>query len=74
MTEALLERLSNPEAVLSRGDLRALGLPRRAYDAVFRALPNVKIPGYAFTFVRVADYLRFMEENTYRGDRVRPTR
>jgi hypothetical protein len=31
------ERLANPEAFLSRGELAELGLERRAVDAVFRA-------------------------------------
>lgn len=67
------ERLANPDAVLSRGDLGELGLPRRAVDAVFRALPVIVLPGYSRPMVRVGDYLAFVGEHTYRGDRVRPT-
>jgi hypothetical protein len=40
------ERLANADAFLSRGDLRELGLERRAVDAVFRACPIVAFPGY----------------------------
>jgi hypothetical protein len=36
----LHERLSLPEALLSRTDVAELGLPRRGVDAVFRALPS----------------------------------
>jgi hypothetical protein len=32
-------RLENPEAVLTRTDLRDLGYERRAVDAIFRACP-----------------------------------
>jgi len=31
------ERLGNPSAVLSRGDLAELGFERRAVDSIFRA-------------------------------------
>lgn len=65
------ERLANPDAFLSRGDLAELGLERRAVDAVLRALPTVHLPGYSRPLVRVADYLEFLEQHTYRGDRVR---
>ena len=44
-----------PEAFLSRTDLAALGLPRRAVDAVFRELDVVVFPGFSRPFVRVAD-------------------
>jgi hypothetical protein len=66
-------RLRDPDAFLSRTDLRELGLERRAVDAVFRALPVVVLPGYRRPLVRVADYLELVERSTYRGDRVRPT-
>lgn len=66
------ERLSNPDALLSRTDLRELGLERRAVDAVFRALPVVVLPGYSRPLVRVADYLELVERSTYDGSRVRP--
>jgi hypothetical protein len=66
-------RLANPDALLSRTDLRELGLERRAVDAVFRACDVVVLPGYSRPLVRVADYLELVERSTYRGDRVRPT-
>jgi hypothetical protein len=65
------ERLSNPEAVLSRTDLRELGLERRAVDAVFRACPVVVLPGYSRPLIRVSDYLELLERSTYDGKRVR---
>lgn len=66
------ERLEREGALLTRTDLAELGLPRSAVDAVFRALPVVAIPGYSRPFVRAADYRAFIDEHTYRGDRVRP--
>jgi hypothetical protein len=66
------ERLSNPEAFLSRSDLRELGLERRAVDAVFRSCPALSLPGYSRPLIRVADFHSFLEQHTYRGDRVRP--
>jgi hypothetical protein len=68
------DRLERDDAFLSRTDLAQLGLPRRAVDAIFRALPVVSLPGYSRPLVRVADYRAYIEENTYRGERVRPTR
>jgi hypothetical protein len=70
-TPAAAERLTNPKALLSRTDLRELGLERRAVDAVFRALPVVALPGYSRPLVRVGDYLELLERSTYNGDRVR---
>jgi hypothetical protein len=66
------ERLANPNAFLSRGDLAELGLERRAVDAVFRALPVVALPGYSRPLVKVSDYLALLEQSTYAEDRVRP--
>jgi hypothetical protein len=68
---AAAERLANPDALLSRTDLRELGLERRAVDAVFRALPVIVLPGYRRPLVRVSDYLQLLERSTYNGDRVR---
>lgn len=68
------ERLARGEAFMSRTDLTALGLERRAVDAVFRALPIVALPGYSRPLIRVSDYLELIERSTYRGDRVRPVR
>jgi hypothetical protein len=64
-------RFTNPDALLTRSDLRELGLERRAVDAIFRALPTVHLPGYARPLVKVADYVALIESSTYRGDRVR---
>jgi hypothetical protein len=66
--------LETPGGVLSRSDLRELGWERRAVDAIFRELPVLFLPGYKRGHVRVEDYLRLIEQSTYRGDRVRPTR
>ncbi len=66
------ERLANPDAFLSRTDLRELGLERRAVDAVFRACPVVALPGYSRPLIRVADFDRFIEAATYDDERVRP--
>jgi hypothetical protein len=65
------ERLTNPDAVLTRSDLRELGWERRAVDAIVRACPAVAIPGYSRTVILVRDYLAFLEQHTFRGDRVR---
>jgi hypothetical protein len=67
--EELLER---PEGYMTRSDLSDLGLPRGAVDAIFKALPVVAVPGYRRPLIRVADYLAYMAEHTYRDDRVRP--
>jgi hypothetical protein len=50
--ERLQARLANPDALLSRTDLRELGLERRAVDAVFRALNVIVLPGYRRLLVR----------------------
>lgn len=65
------ERLENPNGVLSRTDLGELGWPRRGVDAVMRGCPNVYLPGYSRPVVLVRDYLAFLEQHTYDGDRVR---
>jgi len=67
----LRERVRNPDAFLSRTDLRELGLERRAVDAVFRAVPVVVLPGYARPLIRVGDYLALLEASTFDGERVR---
>jgi hypothetical protein len=71
MTE-IRERLTNPEAVLSRTDLSELGYHRRAVDAIFRGCSVVSLPGYSRPLIRVEDFHRFLDEHTYKGDRVRP--
>jgi hypothetical protein len=65
--QKVTERLGNPEAVLSRSDLRELGYERRAVDAVFRHCPVVALPGSSRPLIRVADYLAFLEQHTYDG-------
>lgn len=67
------ERVELREGFLTRSDLGALGLPRRAVDAIFRACPVVAFPGYSKPLIRVVDYLELVERSTYAGDRVRPT-
>ena len=67
--------LRTPGALLSRTHLRALGLERRAVDAVFRELDVVVLPGYSRPMIRVEDYLEHVERSTYRdGKRVRAAR
>jgi hypothetical protein len=70
--QTITERLTQPEAFLSRSDLRELGLERRAVDAVFRTCPVVSLPGYSRPLVKVSDYRALIETSTYAGDRVRP--
>jgi hypothetical protein len=65
--------LRTPGALLTRTDLRELGLRRSAIDAVFRALPVVAFPGYRRPMIRVEDYAEFVAQHTYRDDRVGPT-
>ena len=65
-------RLANPDAVLSRTDLREFGWQRRAVDALFRAAPVIVLPGYSRPVIRVSDYLNLVREHTFNGrDRVR---
>lgn len=74
---SLTERLKLPEAFLSRVDLTALGLPRRAVDAVFRECGKregvVILPGYSRPFVRVSAYRAVIETATYGEGDVWPT-
>jgi hypothetical protein len=65
------DRLESPAAVLTRSDLSELGYERRAVDAIFRACPVERWPGYSRPMIRVADFLVWRERCTYRGDRVR---
>jgi hypothetical protein len=73
----LLERLTLPEAVLSRTDLATLGWQRRAVDAIFRECAKregvVILPGYRRPMVRVATYRTVIAESTYGNERVWPT-
>jgi hypothetical protein len=61
------ERLHNPAALLTRGDLAELGLERRAVDSIFRACPVVAIPGYSRPLIRVADFLDLLHKHTHDG-------
>ena len=67
--ESLLE---TPGALLTRSDLRELGLERRAIDAVFRRLPIVALPGYTRPMIHAREYLELIDQHTYRDDCVRP--
>jgi hypothetical protein len=70
------ELLRHPDAYLYRGDLFALGLGRRAVDAIFRAIGQ-DVPGSSRPAILVADWLDYRETFTYRRDkpdRVRPGR
>ena len=60
-------REKGADAFLSRGDLRELGLERRAVNAVFRACPVVALPGYSRPLIRVSDYLALVTDCTYDG-------
>ena len=71
---SVVELLRRDGALLTRGDLRELGLERRAIDAVFRALPVVALPGYSRPLVRVEDYLALVERCMYADDRSGPER
>lgn len=64
--------LETPGALLTRSDLRKLGLERRAIDAVFRRLPIVALPGYTRPMIHAEEYLELIDEHTYVDDRVRP--
>lgn len=66
------ELLEVPGALLTRTHLRQLGLERRAVDAIFRACPVVKLPGYRRPLVRGEDVRALLARSTYDGDRVRP--
>jgi hypothetical protein len=69
------ERLERREGLLSKADLERLGLPRRAVDAVFRALPNVEFPGFSRAFVHAKDFSSYLDEHTYDGrSKVKPSR
>lgn len=57
--------LNRPDALLTRSDLRELGLQRRAIDAVFRACRVVFLPGYSRGMIRVADYLALLDGATF---------
>lgn len=69
------ELLENPNAVLYRTDLRALGYERRAVDAILQAVPVHFVPGYSRPQILVRDFVRWRDESwTYRDDRPRAGR
>jgi hypothetical protein len=68
-----VDLLERPGALLTRSDLRELGLPRGAVDTVFRELDVIFLPGYSRGLVRAEDYLAFLAVHSYGADRVRPT-
>lgn len=70
-TLSLADRIRQPDAVLSRTDLRELGYERRAVDAIFRACPVEAWPGYSRPLIRVADFLAWRAKCTSAEDRVR---
>jgi hypothetical protein len=61
------ERLDNPDAILTRSDLRELGWPRRGIDAIIRHAGSICLPGYSRPVVTVAAYRAFLEANRYDG-------
>jgi hypothetical protein len=67
------ELLQRPDAYLLKGDLYALGLGRRAVDAVIDAIGR-QVPGYSRPVVLVRDWHEYKERFTFRGDRPRPAR
>jgi hypothetical protein len=67
------ELLRVPDAYLLREDFFALGLGRRAVDAIIREIGR-RVPGYSRPVVLVRDWLEYRERFTYRGDRPRPAR
>jgi hypothetical protein len=58
--------------LLTRTDLRDLGLQRGAVDAVFRALDVIYLPGYRRPLIRVEDYLELIADCTFGDDVVHP--
>jgi hypothetical protein len=69
---AIDELLRRPGAVLYRGDFFALGLGRRAVDAIFKEIGR-ELPGCRRPVVFVEDWLAFKASLTYRSaERVRP--
>jgi hypothetical protein len=65
--------LETEGALLDRRALAELGLQRRSIDHVFQALPVVALPDVRRAYIRADDFRRYLDEHTYRGDRVRPT-
>jgi hypothetical protein len=71
------ELVAQGAGYLTRSDLRDLGLPRRAVDAVCRECPVIELPGYTRPMVQVEAFVALMDGHTYCdrcGDKVRPCR
>lgn len=69
----LVARLENPEALLTRGDVEALGWTRVNVDRIFRRAPQVvQFEGSRKPMIFVRDYLAIVERSTYGRDQVRP--
>jgi hypothetical protein len=66
------ELLETQGAVLDRRAVEELGFQRRSVDHIFQVLPVISLPGVRRAYIRADDFRRFLDENTYRGDRVRP--
>jgi hypothetical protein len=65
---------ADPDALLTRSQLRELGLERRAIDAIFRKLDLVYLPGYSRPMIRAGDYLAHIKRHTYSNNDVHPSR
>jgi len=72
MTPSAATLLQTDGALLTRSHLRELGLERRAIDAVFRACPNILLPGYSRPMIRSDDFLALLDRSTYGDDCVHP--
>ena len=62
-----VELLQRPDALLTSTHLKELGLSQRAIDAVWRACPVVKFPGYDRPMVRVEHFRAFVDDSTFDG-------
>lgn len=67
------DKLRIPDAYLHRCDLFALGLGRRAVDAIFTAIGE-QTHEKSHPVVRVDRWLAYRETFTYRGNRPRASR
>ena len=67
MNSQVADRLTNPDAILTRSDLAALGWPRRGVDAIIRHAGAIVIEGYSRPVVTVADYRAYLEAHRYDG-------
>lgn len=56
---------------MTTSDLAELGLPRRAIDALLRAVPTIHLEGYGRPLVDGREVAAYLERRTFAGDRVR---